>query len=358
MAELLIGLLVGLVFACIVFALLYKFLVQGQDQKFQLLAEGILKEKEKSFSENANEKMSALVTPLHEQIKEYKTYLDEIHKYDLKDRESLRERMGQMIQSAQKIEVEAQSLTNALTSDVKFQGSWGEIILEKVLELTGLEKGREYFTQEVLSDDDGKTFRPDAVIKLPGDSTIIIDSKVSLKAYFGLLEEKNNDEALKELKKSVQIHIDQLAKKAYQNLKGTNSPDFTYLFIPVEGVYAHIIKEFPNLIDEALKKNIILVSPINLIANLKTVASLWRIEKQSQNAEVMAQKTGALYDKFVLLVTEIEKMKATLDKAQNQHEDILKKLAYGKGNLITRAEEIKTLGAKTTKSLPSEYTEQ
>lgn len=357
LSYLIIGILVGLVAAAIACYFIYNLIAKNQEIKFKLLSEEILKEKEKSFSDSATKELTTIINPIQEKITEYKQYLDSIHKDDLKDREGLREKINQMITSAQKIEVEAQSLTNALTSDVKFQGSWGELILEKVLELTGLEKDREYFTQEVLKDEDGSSYRPDMVIKLPGDSTIIIDSKVSLKAYFNLMEENQSDQALKELKKSVQTHVDQLSKKSYQNLKGTKSPDFTYLFIPVEGVYAHIIKEFPTLIDDALKKNIILVSPINLIANLKTVSSLWRVEKQSQNAELIAQKTGALYDKFALLIAEIEKMKSTLDRAQNQYDDIVKKLSTGKGNIISRVEEIKGLGAKTTKSISDNFIE-
>lgn len=295
-----------------------------------------------------------MINNLHSKNQEYTDHLNELHRIDLKDRENLRGKIDIMINSASKIEKEASTLSSALKSDVKFQGAWGEMILENILELSGLEKGREYSLQSTLKDDDANSYRPDAIIFLPNNSQIIIDSKVSLKAYFDYINLGQTDTALKDLKKSVQTHIDQLSKKNYQNLQGVNSPDFVYLFVPVEGVYALMLKEFPQLIDESLKKNIVLASPVNLIANLKTVASLWRFEKQSKNAEEMAQKAGSMYDKFSAVYDDVEKMGVCLNRAQTIHDDLLKKIGSGKGNLLARAEELRALGAKTSKDLPEQ----
>ncbi len=352
--ELVFGFILGSIVAAVVVFLLVKQFSKLQESRFQVLASEILEKNTGILKVQNEEQLTSLVKPFNERVKEYRDYLEQMHKFDLQDRESLREKLNQMLHSAQKIETEAGQLTRALTSDVKFQGAWGELTLEKILELAGLNKGQEYFTQEVLKDHEGQVSRPDVIIKLPNDSSLVIDSKVSLSAYFDYVNEQNS-EALKKLKTSVVNHIDSLSKKKYHNLDGLNSPDFIYLFIPVEGVYALMLKEFPEIIDEALKKNIILVSPVNLMANLKTVASLWRLEKQSRNAQVMAQKAGAMYDKFVSILDDIEKMGSSLTKAQSIQEDLVKKISTGKGNLMNRAEELKALGAKTSKETKSNF---
>ena len=289
---------------------------------------------------------------LGSQIKEYQEYISRIHIDDIKDRESLREKINSMISSAKSIETEAGQLSRALKSDVKFQGAWGELTLEKILEISGLEKGREYFTQGGFKSAEGDTQRPDVVVNLPNNSCLIIDSKVSLKSYFEFYNEDRKD-ALKDLKISIQKHIDSLSKKKYQNIHELNSPEFVYLFIPIEGVYALMLNSYPELIDDSIKKNVILVSPINLMANLKTVSSLWRLDKQSKNAEEMAIKAGAMYDKFVAVIDDIDKIGLHLKRAEDSRQDLNRKLSIGKGNLISRAEELKSLGAKTSKNISS-----
>jgi DNA recombination protein RmuC len=355
--EVVIGFIIGVVLACVIGFILIKYLSKVQRNQFELMANEILSKNTSSLKENASDNLSSIVSPLNEKIKEYKDQMDQMHKFDLKERESLREKLNQMISSAGRIETEANQLSQALSSDVKFQGDWGEIVLENVLELAGLEKGREFEVQNVLKDDNDKVYRPDAIIKLPNDSQIIIDSKVSLKAYFDYMNTDEKERALKDLKISIQNHIDSLSKKNYQLLNGVNAPDFVYLFIPVEGVYSLIIREYPNIIDESLKKNIILVSPVNLIANLKTVASLWRLEKQSKNAQLMAQKAGAMHDKFVMVLDDIAKMGSALEKASSIQSDLIKKISSGKGSLVSRSQELKVLGAKTSKSIDPSYTE-
>lgn len=353
--DLVIGFAIGAVISLITAFFTIKFISKSQADKFQILANEIFEKNSATLKNQAKEDLSNIVNPLNIKVSEYKEYLDHMHKFDLKDRESLREKLSQMLESANKIETEASQLTRALSSDVKFQGAWGELTLERILELAGLQKNVEYFTQESFKDEDGKSKRPDVIIKLPNDSQIIIDSKVSLKSYFDYVNSDNKAAALKALKQSIQTHIDSLAKKNYQKLEGLNSPDFVYLFIPVEGVYSLMIKEYPELIDESLKKNIVLASPVNIISNLKTVASLWRLEKQSKNAKEMAQKAGAMYDKFVLFLDDFQKVGLNIQRAQDAHGEMTKKLSEGKGNLIVRAEELKSLGAKTSKDVDSNY---
>jgi DNA recombination protein RmuC len=355
--EVVISFTVGVILASVIGFVLIKYFSRIQKDQFELLANNILSKNTNTLKENASENLSSIVLPLNERIKEYKEQMDQMHKFDLKERESLREKLNQMITSAGRIETEASQLSQALSSDVKFQGDWGEIVLENILELAGLEKGREFEVQNTLKDDNGNIYRPDAIIKLPNDSQIIIDSKVSLKAYFEYINTDQKENALKNLKTSIQNHIDSLSKKNYQLLTGVNAPDFVYLFIPVEGVYSLIIREYPNIIDESIKKNIILVSPVNLIANLKTVASLWRLEKQSKNAQIMAQKAGAMHDKFVIVLDDIEKMGSALQKAKLIQSELIKKVSSGKGNLVSRSQELKELGAKTSKSIDPEYIE-
>lgn len=337
--ELLAGMICGCLFSGVFAYFLFKLLTKNQREEFKQLASEVL-------GENAE--------TLNLTVREYKEYLDQMHKFDLKDREGLKERLTQMIESAGKIEKETGNLSQALKSDVKFQGAWGELTLERVLELSGLVKNQEYFTQEVFKSEDGKPARPDVIVKLPGDSHFIIDSKVSLKAYFDYMNSENKELALKELKKSVQIHIDQLSKKNYQVLDGLQSPDFVYMFVPVEGVYSLILHQFPEIIDDSLKKEIVLVSPMNIVANLKTVASLWRLDKQSKHATDMAQKAGAMYDKFASLVDDFHKVETHLKRAQDSQQEVMKKLSEGKGNLLVRAQELKSLGAKTSKTLNSD----
>ena len=349
--DVVIGFLIGSIFALVIGFILLKVLRKNQENAFKSLASDIMRENTEFLQQNSIHSLAATVNPINEQIKQYKEYLDQIHKYDLKDRESLREKLNQMLDSAQKIESEANLLSQALSSDVKFQGAWGELTLEKILELAGLEKGIEYFTQEVYTDDKGRVKRPDVVLKLPNDSQIIIDSKVSLKSYFDYINTDNKSEALKALRTSLVGHIDSLSKKEYQQIPGVNSPEFVYLFVPVESVYSLLLSQFPELIDEALKKNIVLVSPVNILSNLKTVASLWRLEKQSKNAIELATKAGQMYDKFVSFTEDLEKMGNHIQKAQSVHADAIKKLSTGKGNLVTRSEELKSLGAKTSKNL-------
>ncbi len=330
--EFILGFCIGLILATVFFIVLYRIFSKQQNDQFKLMAQEVLGQN----SEQLNLKMT-----------EYKDHIHSMHITDIKDRESLREKINFMLTSAKKIETETGQLSRALSSDVKFQGAWGELTLERILELAGLTQGIEFFTQEVTSSKQ----RPDVIIKLPGEGHIIIDSKVSLTSYFEYENTVEKQHALKLMRKSVLTHIDSLSKKNYQLNNDFKSLEFVYLFIPVEGVYATILKEFPDLFDEGIKKNVVIVSPVNLLANLKTVASLWRLDKQSQNAEEMAQKAGAMYDKFASMVDDFEKIGLQIDRAKNSYDDAFKKLSTGKGSLLRRSEELKELGAKTSKQI-------
>ena len=311
--EMLISFFLGLCVSLVIAYFFIKLTAKNQEKHFELLALDILQNQTKEFKAQATEQFSLATLPFNEKIKEYKDYYESMQRFDLKERENLREKLSQMMDSAVRIETKASDLTNALTSDVKFQGSWGELALENILKLAGLEKNSEYFVQTVFTDQDNNQYRPDVVIKLPNNSKVIIDSKVSLKAYFDYMNGHDLDSALKDLKTSVTQHIDSLSKKNYQNLGEDQGPDFVYLFIPVEGVYSTILREFPEILDQAIKKNILLVSPVNLIANLKSIASIWRIEKQSKNAMEMAKKAGLMHDKFVALMDDMDKLSQAIN---------------------------------------------
>lgn len=313
----------GLVLASISFFFIYKVMAKTSEKNFELMAQNI--------------------------FGNYQDFISEKHERDLKDRASVQERISQMIHAASRIEKETHQLAQALSSDVKFQGNWGELTLEKILESVGLVKGREYLTQTHFENNQ-KIYRPDVIINLPDNTHMIIDSKVSLTAYFKYLESQDEKD-LKSLKDSVKKHIDQLASKNYQLIPELNSPEFVYLFIPVEGVYSLVLKEFPELMDESIKKNIVLVSPMNLMANLKTVAALWRIDKQSKSATEIATKAGAMYDKFALLVEDMEKLGSQINRTQSLYEDINKRIHTGRGNLMDKALELKERGAKTSKEI-------
>ena len=350
--EILIAFSLGTLLTLVITFIFIRLSSKSQEQNFKIIASEILKIQSEDFNKQAREKMDQSVAPLNERIKEYKDLLANMQRVDLTDRENLRTKLGDMIESAGRIEERALGLTNALSSDVKFQGTWGEFTLENILDLAGLEKNREYFLQQTLKDSSGTAFKPDVVVRFPNDTKLIIDSKVSLSAYFDYVNSEDKNTALKNLRASVKSHIDQLCAKKYQNLEGVGGIDFVYMFIPVEGVYSLVLKENPELLEYAMKKNIILVSPVNLIANLKTVAAIWRLEKQSQNAEIVATKAGAMYDKFASMVEDLEKLASSIDKSKQLHDNIINKLSTGRGNLLNRSEELRSLGAKTSKSLP------
>lgn len=325
------GVLVGILLTSIVFIFVYKILSKSFESKVQ---------------ESTQAGLGQTLLPFKEKIDDYNKSIIEFKEKNIEQSAILQTELKHVMEQTHRMELETKDLTAALKGDVKAQGDWGEFILERALEVSGMEKGREYILQGEalgLKDDAGNSFRPDAIIHLPNKSHIIVDSKVSLKSLY--------QEDFKELKKSLTSHIDGLSKKGYQKLEGLNSPDFVIMFMPLEAIMPVIFREFPELLDYAAKKNIVLATPISLLPILKTIVSLWRIDKQGENAEEIARKAGLLYDKFAGLYEDLQKTKDIIKRLNDSHEASLNKLGDGRGNLLGRVEELKALGAKTSKEL-------
>lgn len=325
------GILVGIVLTSIVFLLVYKTLSRSFEVKVQ---------------DSAKAGIGETLLPFKEKIDDYNKSLVEFKEKNIEQNATLRAELKHMMNLGQRMELETKDLTEALKGDVKAQGDWGEFILERSLEISGMEKGREFILQGEglgLKDSDGNSFRPDAIIHLPNKSHIVIDSKVSLKSL--------HDDNIKDLKKSLTAHIDGLSKKGYQKLEGLNTPDFVVMFIPLEAIMPIIFQEFPEILDYAAKKNIVLATPISLLPILKTIVSLWRIDKQGENADQIARKAGLLYDKFAGLYDDLQKTRDIIRRLGESHDASLNKLGEGKGNLLGKVEELRTLGAKTSRDI-------
>ncbi len=328
--------------------------------EFQNLANAILKQNTKEFSESSQKQMSDILNPLKEKITDFEKKVEDTYQKGKIDQTVLKEELKRLQEMNMKLGEEAGNLTKALKSDSKKQGNWGEVVLERILERSGLIKDEEYFLQFTASGEDGKTYRPDVMIKLPEDKHLIIDSKVSLTAfqqYISAEEESKRDVALKQHLLSLKNHIKELSDKNYDQLKGLNSPDFVLMFLPVEPAFALAVQSEPDLFTDAWEKRIIIVSPTTLLATLRTVASIWRHERQTQNALEIARQGGRLYDKFEGFLKDLERIGTNLDKAQESYMEAHKKLSSGRGNLLGQVEKLKEMGAKATKSIDPKYLE-
>ncbi|MGE0089361.1 MAG: DNA recombination protein RmuC [Bacteroidales bacterium] len=336
-------------------------LQQRFTKEFENLANRILEEKTGKFTEQNKTNLDAILKPLQEKIKDFEKKVEETHKKDIEDRASIQERIRNLIESSNKISEEANNLTKALKGESKTQGNWGELILENILEKSGLVKDREYFVQQSLRDDSGNRFQPDVIVKYPGDRSVVIDSKVSLVAYerfVSATDEKVREKALAEHLLSIKTHVKGLSEKSYSDLYQLKTLDFVMLFMPIEPAYLIAIQNEPELWNFAYDKRILLISPTNLIAALKMIASLWRQEYQSQNVMEIAIQSGALYDKFVGLVDDLQDIGSKLESTRKAHDNAMNKLSTGKGNLLSRVENIKKLGAQTKKDLPKGLMEE
>ena len=339
--------------------------VEGLQAKFKIefenLANKILEEKTGKFTEQNKKNLDEILNPLKDRIQQFEKKVDETHKKDIEDRASIQERIKNLIETSQQISEDAKSLTKALKGDSKTQGNWGELILENILERSGLVKDREYFVQQSFKDESGNRFQPDVIVKYPGDRSVVIDSKVSLTAYERFVSSENSNDQEKILNEhliSIKNHIKELSEKSYQDLYQLKSLDFVMMFIPIEPSYLVAIQKDPDLWNFAYDKRILLISPTNLIAALKMIASMWRQEYQSQHVMEIAQQSGALYDKFVGLVEDLQDIGNKLESTKKVYEGAMNKISTGKGNLISRVEKIKQLGAKTKKELPNELLEE
>ena len=327
--------------------------------EFQNLATKILEEKTKKFTETNRENLDLLLKPLGENLETFKKRVNEVYDNEARERFSLNNTIKLMMEQTNKISQEANNLATALKGQTKTQGDWGELILERILEDSGLTKDREYFTQFNIKNENGENQRPDFMLKLPGNQIVIIDSKVSLNAYERMVSAENEDERNTNLKlhiAAVRKHVDTLALKRYDHLK--ESLDFTIMFIPVEPAFLTALQYDTQLWNYAYKKHIILLSPTNLIAYLKLISDVWKRADQNQNAEEIARQAGALFDKFEGFVSDLLKIGKKMDDAKGDYENAMKKLTTGRGNLVGSVQRIKQLGASTRKHLPEALLER
>lgn len=323
--------------------------------EFENLANKIFEDKSTKFTQQNQEKLNSIINPLNEKIKEFQKRVEETYDKESKQRFSLEKEIKSLYELNMQMSKDAQNLTTALKGQTKTQGNWGEFILESILEKSGLVKGREYLVQESITVETGRRFQPDVVIKLPENKSIIIDSKVSLVGYEKFVTSEDEHEkqlALREHIHSIKAHIKNLGSKNYQNLYQLESLDFVLMFMPIEPAFAFAVQTDSSLFTDAFEQNIVIVSPSTLLATLRTIASIWRQENQNKNAIEIARQSGALYDKFVGFLDDLKSVGDRLDQAKGSYDNAWKKIKEGTGNLISRAEKIKKLGAKTSKSLP------
>jgi DNA recombination protein RmuC len=322
--------------------------------EFENIANKILKENSKEFTFLNQKNIGDILTPLKEKIEKFERKVDETYQKGLVDQTQLLGAIENLHKLNIQISEEANNLTRALKSDSKKMGNWGEMILDRILEQSGLEKGKEYFTQYTDRSEDGTILRPDVVIRLPEKKHIIVDSKVSLIAYDRFVnstEDHERDRWQKAHLDSVREHIKGLSEKNYTDALTLDSPDFVLLFMPLESAFSLAIQNEPELFNYAWQRKIVMVSPTTLLATLKTVESIWKHEKQTQNAMEIARQGGSLYDKFVNFIADLEKIGTQINSLQNTYQDAHKKLTSGKGNLVRQTEMLKKLGIKTEKSL-------
>ena len=324
-------------------------------KEFENLANKILEEKSSKFTEQNKENMKNILSPLQEKIQLFEKRVDDTHKESIDYHAALRQQILGLSEMNAQMSKETLNLTKALKGDSKMQGNWGELVLERVLEKSGLEKDREYYVQQSHTNEDGQRVFPDVVINLPDGKKMIVDSKVSLTAYEKYINEEDDNlknSYLKEHINSIKRHVEQLGEKNYQDLYQIESPDFVLLFIPMEPAFALALNDDTTLYNKAFEKNIVIVTPSTLLATLRTIDSMWANQKQQENAFEIARQAGALYDKFEGFVADLIKVGKKIDESKVEYQGAMNKLVDGKGNLITSVEKLKKMGAKAKKALP------
>ncbi len=329
--------------------------------EFENLANRILEEKSRQFTELNKTRLDELLQPVSIQLKDFRERIDEIHSTEQKERGSLRQQLQQLQELNQRLNVEAHNLTLALKGDKKRQGTWGEIVLETVLERSGLRKGVEYQVQGSFRDSEGKLLRPDVIVHLPEGKDIIIDSKVSLNAYQDYVAADHDSEAELALKRhltAVRHHIDDLGSKNYEDLEGVNSLDFVLMFLPIEPAFSAAFQADPELFSKAFERRIIVVTPTTLLATLRTIENMWRFERQQENVRHIVNRATKLYDKLRGFLEDFEKIGQQLHSVQNSYDKARKKLQEGRGNLVQQAQAFVELGVKVKKQLPESLRQQ
>lgn len=324
-------------------------------KEFENLANKILEEKTTKFTEQNKENLKNILSPLQDKIQLFEKKVEDTHKESIDYHAALRQQILGLKEMNAQMSKETLNLTKALKGDSKMQGNWGELVLERVLEKSGLEKGREYEVQQSFVTEEGNRVMPDVVINLPDGKKMIVDSKVTLTAYERFTNEEDDDlksQYLKEHVIALKRHVEQLSDKNYQDLYKIESPDFVLLFIPIEPAFALALNEDATLYNKAFEKNIVIVTPSTLLATLRTIDSMWTNQKQQENAYEIARQAGALYDKFEGFVSDLIKIGKKIDESKAEYSGAMNKLVEGKGNLITSVEKLKKMGAKAKKSLP------
>ncbi|MBT3815783.1 MAG: DNA recombination protein RmuC [Methylococcales bacterium] len=329
--------------------------------QFENLANQIFEAKTKQFKEQNNSSLNEIVSPLKEQLGDFKKRIEHVYEHETRDRVTLREEISQLRQDTQKMNQEALNLTRALKGDNKTQGNWGEMILEKVLEESGLRKGIEYDPQGAFRNDDNSLFKPDVIIRLPGDKDVVVDSKVSLVAYERYCSTEDDGERIKALKEhtlAVRQHIKGLSEKDYSSLKGLRSLDFVLLFMPIEAAFMAAFQADEKVFADAFEHKIIVVTPTTLLATLRTIENIWRYERRNENARIIAEKAGSLYDKIRGFVEDLDKLGNQLSTVNKTYMGVMGKLTQGQGNLIRQANSFVELGVKVKKAIPKNISEQ
>jgi len=330
---------------------------QSLGQEFENLANRIFDDKQAKFSLQNKEALEVTLSPLRRDIGDFRKQVESAYDKENADRNKLAGQISELQKQTLQISADAVSLANALRGDNKAQGNWGEFVLEKLLEDSGLTNGREYDTQVALNDDAGKRRNPDVIIHLPEGRDIVIDAKVSLvdyERYFHAPDEDTKQQCLHQHLASMRAHVKGLSGKDYESLEGVNSLDFVLIFVPIESAFMLALDHDPEMMRDAYDRGIILVSPSTLMVTLRTIKNLWRYADQNRNAQLIADKAGALYDQFVSYVEALDDVGKHLDKSKDAWETARKRLTSGRGNLVRRTEELKKLGAKTKKNLPDD----
>ena len=323
-------------------------------KEFENLANKILEEKSSKFAKQNKESIENILNPLKEKIKTFEDKVEKTHKESIDYHAALRQQIFGLKELNEQMSREATNLTKALKGDSKMQGNWGELVLERVLEKSGLEKDREYSVQKSFTREDGSRVMPDVIITLPDGKKMIVDSKVSLTDYerYVNAEEEDRPRFLQDHVNSIKKHVSELSAKKYEEIYEMESPDFVLMFVPIEPAFALAINRDNKLYNQAFEKNIVIVTPSTLLATLRTIDSMWNNEKQQRNAIEIARQAGALYDKFEGFVTDLTKVGRKMDEAKREYQGAMNKLVEGRGNIVTSIERLKKMGAKAKKSLP------
>jgi DNA recombination protein RmuC len=325
---------------------------------FQVLANRILEEKTQKFTAYNQEQLGKLLDPLKDKIKSFEERVEKTYNQEAAERNVLKGVVEQLMQQSLEIKNEAGNLARALKGDSKKQGNWGEVVLERVLERSGLNRDQEYRMQVALADEQGRRLQPDAVIDLPDNKQLVVDAKVSLVSYDRFVNANTDEERALYLKahvQSVENHVRELSVKNYHSLYGIHSPDFVLLFMPIESALSVAVMHKPDLFSDAWDRRVVIVSPSTLLATLRTIAAIWKQERQNRNVLDIAREAGLLYDKFVGFLSDMEQIQAHLDKAAEKHNEAMRKLSSGPGNIVRKVENLKVLGAKANKQIDERF---